>query len=45
MVDPKNYFTGARAPTLPADRELQVPLKHDFSETFEREKFDGDFFS
>ena len=32
------------APTVPGDIDLQVPLKHDLSEIFERDKFDGKCF-
>ena len=32
------------APTVPDGRDVQVPVKHEFSETFERDKFDGKFF-
>ena len=42
-VYPQNEFTGAREPTFPDDSGVQVPVKHDFSEIFEREKFDGKF--
>ena len=43
VVEPQNEFTGARAPTVPDDSDVQVPVKHDFSEAFERNKFDGKF--
>ena len=41
--DPHNELSGARALTVPYDMEVQVLVNHDFSETFYREKFDGDF--
>ena len=41
MVDTKNEFAVARTPTLTDDSKLQVTVKHDFSETFERDKLDG----
>ena len=33
----QNKFSVARAPTVPDESEVQVPLNHDFSDTFERE--------
>ena len=42
VVEPHNEFAAARAPIFPYDSEAQVPAKHDFSDTFEREKFDGE---
>ena len=41
VVEPQNYFTVYRTPTVPDDSELQVPVNHEFSETFERETLDG----
>ena len=41
MVDPHNEFKVSRAPTVTYDSEVQVQVKNYFSETFEREKFDG----
>ena len=43
MVDSQNEFKEAREPTVPYESDVQVPVKHDFSETFYREKFDGFF--
>ena len=43
VVEPHNEFTGAGEPTVPNYSDIQVPVKHDFSETFERKKFDGNF--
>ena len=43
VVEPQKKFAGAWAPTVPYDSDVEVPVKHDFSETFEREKFDGFF--
>ena len=42
-VEPQNEFTGDRAPSVPYYSDVQVPVKHDFSNTFERDKFDGRF--
>ena len=42
VVEPQNEFTGARAPTVPYGSDVQVPVKYDFSEKFEREQFDGE---
>ena len=39
MVDPQNEFTATRAPTVPYDSELQVPVKHEVGETIDRDKF------
>ena len=41
MVDPHYELSGARAPTVPSDRDVQMSVKHDFSDTFEGEKFMG----
>ena len=41
VVDPHNGFAGARESTVPDESYIQVTVKHDFSETFEREKFNG----
>ena len=43
VVDPQNEFTWARSKTVPDDSDVRVPVKHDFSETFERDNFDGKF--
>ena len=43
VVYPRNEFSGARSPRVPYDSEVQVLVKHDFSETFERDTFDGEF--
>ena len=43
VVDPHNEFSRSRAITSPYDIDVQVPAKHDFSETFERDKIDGKF--
>ena len=40
VVDPQNEFSGDRAPTAPDDSAVQVPVNHDFSDIFERDKFD-----
>ena len=34
VVEPQNEFTVARAPTVSDDSEVQVPVKHNFSDTF-----------
>ena len=39
VVDPQNEFAVARAPKFLDDSEVQVPVKHNFDETFERDKF------
>ena len=39
VVEPHNEFTESRLPKVPDDSEVQVPVKHDFSETFEREEY------
>ena len=39
-----NEFTGARAPTVPYNSDVQVTVQHDFSETFERETYAGNVF-
>ena len=41
MVEPYNKLVVSRATTFPYSSEVLVPVKHDFSETFEREKLDG----
>ena len=41
VVESYNEFTGDRTPTVPDNSYVQISVKHDFSETFEREKFDG----
>ena len=41
VVEPQNKFAVARAPTVPDGIEVQVPVKHEFIETSEREKFNG----
>ena len=43
MVYPHNEFTGAKAPKVPDESDVQVPVNHDFCETFERDNFDGKF--
>ena len=43
MVEPQNEFTGDTAPTVLYYSGVQVPVKHAFNETFEREKSDGGF--
>ena len=40
VVEPQNEFPVARAPTVPDTNEVQVSVNNDFSETFDREKFD-----
>ena len=42
-MEPQNYFSGVRAPTVRYDSALQVTVKSDFSEIFEMEKSDGEF--
>ena len=37
MVEPQNEFAEDRVPTVPYYSEVQVPLKHDFNDTYERE--------
>ena len=34
VVDTYNEVSAAMAPTVPHESEVQVPLKHDFSEIF-----------
>ena len=41
MVEPQNEFTVARAPIVPDESEVQLPVKHEFSEIFEKEQFYG----
>ena len=41
VVEPQNEFTVDRAPIVPDESEVQFPVKHEFSEIFEREQFDG----
>ena len=41
VVEPYNKLVVSRATTFPYSSEVLVPVKHDFSETFEREKLDG----
>ena len=36
MVETQNEFAGDMAPTVPYDSGVQVPVKNDFSKTFER---------
>ena len=43
MVDNYNEFTGDREPALSDDSDVHVTVKHDFSETFERDKLDGKY--
>ena len=38
MVKTQNKFTGVRAQTIPDESDVQVPVQHDFSVTFERNK-------
>ena len=35
MVDTQNEFTGDRAQKVPYDSDAQVPVKHEFSDTFD----------
>ena len=44
MVDPQNELTAGRAPTALDDSRVKMPVKHELSEKFEREKFDGEIF-
>ena len=44
VVDPQNKFAGARSQKFLDDSYIKVPVKHEFSETLEREKFDGKVF-
>ena len=44
VVDPKNGFTRDTAKAVPYGSYVQVPVNHDFSETFNMEKFDGKCF-
>ena len=39
VVQPQNELSGARSPIVPYAGDVQVAVNHDFSETFEREKF------
>ena len=41
MVKTNNELSGSREPTVLYDSDVQVTVKYDFGETFEREKFDG----
>ena len=34
VAEPHNLFAEARATTVPDDNNVQVPVKHDYSETF-----------
>ena len=34
VVDPQNKITGVQSPTTTYNSDVQVPVKHDFSETF-----------
>ena len=43
VVDPQNEFSGYMSLTVPYGSDVQVPVKHEFSETFERDKFDEKF--
>ena len=43
VVDPQIEFAGAKEPSLTDDSDVQVLVKHDFSDTFERGKSDGKF--
>ena len=43
VVGPHNEFAGAGSSTVPDEINVQVPMKHYFSETFERKKFYGGF--
>ena len=43
LLEPKKNLSGNRAPTIPDDSKVQVPVKHDLREVFERDKFDGKF--
>jgi hypothetical protein len=36
VPEPNNRFPGARAPTVPEEDALHVPVKHNLSETFDR---------
>ena len=42
-VQTQNTFSRYKAPTDSYDIDVQVPVKHDFSETFQRDRFDGRF--
>ena len=42
VVETKNYFSVARVQTVPGVSKLQVPVKYDYSDTFERREFDGE---
>ena len=44
VLGTQNELTGTRVPIVPYESGVQVPQKHVFRETFEREKVDGDFF-
>ena len=44
VVELQNELTGSRSPTVPDDSFIHVPMKHDFSEAFERENFDDNIF-
>ena len=41
LLEPQKNLSGARAPTVPHDSEVQVPVKHEFREVFEMYKLDG----
>ena len=41
MVEPQNEFSGYGEPAVPENSGVQVILKHDCSETFETDKFNG----
>ena len=40
-VEPQNGFSVARVTTVPDNSEMQITVKHDFSETFDRENIVG----
>ena len=44
VVEPHNELAAARETTVSKYSEVQVPLNHDFNETFYRERFDGKTF-
>ena len=41
VVEPQNEFTVTRAPIVPDEIEVQLPVKFEFSEIFDWEQFDG----
>ena len=41
VMEPHNEFSEVREPTVTDESDVQVPVKHEFSDIFEREKLYG----